>query len=147
MSAGIDTLVHELRPARGEPDGALVLLHGRALAGWLDALPQALGVPWSQTVLGGFSMGAVMSYALGLGAGRPAPAGVLALSGFIPTVEGFELDLSGRQGFPVAIGHGTEDPVIPVQFARDARRRLVVFALTLWIIWGLTTTTEAGPGS
>jgi phospholipase/carboxylesterase len=181
VSAGIDTPAHELRPARGEPDGALVLLHGRGtdqfdllglldeldperrlvgvtpraplelspggfhwyisravgypdrdtfhstyrgLAGWLDALPQALGVPWSQTVLGGFSMGAVMSYALGLGAGRPAPAGVLALSGFIPTVEGFELDLSRRQGLPVAIGHGTEDPVIPVQFARDARRRL-----------------------
>ena len=181
MSAGIDTLAHALRPARGEPDGALVLLHGRGtdqfdllglfdeldpehrlvgvtpraplelspggfhwyisravghpdhdtfhstyrgLADWLDALPQALGVPWAQTVLGGFSMGAVMSYALGLGAARPAPAGVLALSGFIPTVEGFELDLSSRQGFPVAIGHGTEDPVIPVQFARDARRRL-----------------------
>jgi phospholipase/carboxylesterase len=46
------------------------------------------------------------------------------LSGFIPTVEGFELDLSRRQALPVAIGHGTEDPVIPVQFARDARRRL-----------------------
>jgi hypothetical protein len=34
------------------------------LAEWLDALTYALGVPWSATVLGGFSMGAVMSYAL-----------------------------------------------------------------------------------
>ena len=28
-----------------------------------------------------------MSYALGLGRGRPHPAGIIALSGFIPTVE------------------------------------------------------------
>jgi phospholipase/carboxylesterase len=181
LSGGIDALAHEIRAARGEPDGALVLLHGRGtdqfdllplldeldperrlvgataraplelspggfhwyvsrtvghpdhetfhstytiLTGWLDALPEALGVPWSRTILGGFSMGAVMSYAVGLGQGRPAPAGVLALSGFLPTVEGFELDLSGRDGLPVAIGHGTEDPVISVDYGRDARRRL-----------------------
>ncbi len=181
MTAGIDALVHHTRPAAGEPEGALVLLHGRGtdeldllpladrldperqlavvtpraplslppggyhwyivqrvgfpdertffdsferLAQWLDALPDALGVPWEHTILGGFSMGAVMSYALGLGAGRPSPAGIMALSGFLPTVEGFELDLRRRQGFPVAIGHGTQDPIISVDFAREARRRL-----------------------
>ena len=69
-------------------------------------------------------MGAVMSYALGLGAGRPAPAGILAMSGFMPTVEGLELDLERRRGFRVATVHGTHDPVISVEFARDARRRL-----------------------
>lgn len=177
----IDLLAHQLRPAAGEPQGALVLLHGRGtddfdllpvlelldperrfvgltpraplelspggfhwyvsravgypdpdtfrqayglLAGWLDALPDEIGVPWTGTVLGGFSMGAVMSYALGLGAGRPAPAGLIALSGFMPIVEGFDLDLEGRGGFPVAIGHGTQDPVISVEFGRQARRRL-----------------------
>src|SRR5438105_11612476 len=97
--------------------------YGR-LTRWLDAVPDAVGVPWSHTVLGGFSMGAAMSYATGLGSGRPAPAGLVALSGFIPTVEGFEVDLSGREGFPVAIGHGIQDPVISVEFGRDARRRL-----------------------
>src|SRR6202022_680749 len=74
--------------------------------------------------LGGFSQGAVMSYALGLGPGRPPPAAVLALSGFIPSVEGFELELEGRRGYPAAIGHGTLDPVIPVDFARAARQQL-----------------------
>ena len=64
-----------------------------------------------------------MTYALGLGAGRPRPAGLVALSGFIPTVEGFELDLSGTLP-PVAIGHGVYDEVISVEFGRDARRRL-----------------------
>ena len=71
-----------------------------------DALPQETGVPWERTILGGFSMGSVMSYALGLSAKRPQPAGIMALSGFIPTVDGFEPDLEGRKDLPVAIAHG-----------------------------------------
>ena len=110
--------------AVGYPDPETFLQTYARVSQWLDGLPELLGVPWSRTVLGGFSMGAVMSYALGLGAGRPAPAGILALSGFIPTVPGFELDLSNRAGFPVAIGHGIGDPVISVDFARAARERL-----------------------
>jgi phospholipase/carboxylesterase len=98
------------------------------LAAWLDALPDALGVPWSRTVLGGFSQGAAMSFALGLGPGptrpRPAPAGILALSGFVPHVPGYEPVLDGRVGFPVALGHGAADPVIPVTFAHAAREEL-----------------------
>jgi phospholipase/carboxylesterase len=95
------------------------------LSEWLDALPEALGVPWERTLLGGFSQGAVMSYALGLGAGRPAPGALLALSGFMPTVDGFALDLESRDGYPAAIGHGTLDPVIDVSFGREARDRLL----------------------
>ena len=65
-----------------------------------------------------------MSYALGLGEGRPAPAGILALSGFIPTVEAFALDLEKARGLPFAIGHGTGDPIIGVEWGRQARERL-----------------------
>jgi phospholipase/carboxylesterase len=74
-------------------------------------------------VLGGFSQGAVMTYALGLGRGRPRPAALAALSGFIPTVEGFELDLE-RPLPPVAIGHGTYDPVISVEWSRRGKQLL-----------------------
>jgi phospholipase/carboxylesterase len=95
-----------------------------SVAATLDDLLAEHGIPHDRTVLGGFSQGAVMSYALGLGAGRPRPAGILALSGFIPTVDGFALDLDGAAGLPVAIGHGEYDPVIPVEFGRDARDRL-----------------------
>ena len=80
-------------------------------------------------MLGGFSQGAVMTYALGLGSGRPAPAGLIALSGFIPTVAGLSLDLESRRGLPVAIGHGTLDPVIGIEFGRDARDRLAAAGL------------------
>ena len=175
------TLEARLRPAAGEPTGALVLFHGRgvdendlfplldvldpdkrlvaatprgplslppggrhwyvvrrvghpdadtfrsshaAAAEWLAEFARESGVPPERTILGGFSQGAVMSWALGLGEGHTRPAGIVALSGFIPTVEGFTLDLDGLEGFPVAIGHGTNDPVIGVEWGRDARDRL-----------------------
>jgi phospholipase/carboxylesterase len=92
-----------------------------ALGEHLDGVLAEHGLGWDRTVLGGFSQGAVMSYALGLGRGRPRPAGILAFSGFIPTVEGFELDLASRAGLPVSIAHGSLDPVISVGFARQAR--------------------------
>jgi phospholipase/carboxylesterase len=173
------SLSERIRPAAGEPEGALVLLHGRGAdehdlfplldildperrllgatgrgplslppggahwyivrqvgfpdretflstygqaSAWLDDLLARHDVPPDRTVLGGFSQGGVMSYALGLGAGRPRPAGIMALSSFIPAVEGFEL--GDAAGLPVAIGHGTFDPVIGVEFGRDARDRL-----------------------
>jgi phospholipase/carboxylesterase len=96
---------------------------------WLDSALEEAGVEPARTVLGGFSQGAVMSYALGLGAGRPRPAGIVAMSGFIPTVESFELDLASRAGMPVSISHGTYDPVIGVDFGRDARDRLLAAGL------------------
>jgi phospholipase/carboxylesterase len=109
----------------GFPDEETFSTTYARLAEWLDALPEALDVPWSRTVLGGFSQGAAMSFALGLGAGRPAPAGILALSGFLPHVPGYEPDLGDRAGFPIAIGHGAADPVIAVDFAHQARERLL----------------------
>jgi phospholipase/carboxylesterase len=166
--------VHRVRPAAGEPEGLLVLFHGRGAdeldlvplfdvldperrllgvtprgplslppggahwyalwrlghpdpttfsatyelaSAWLDELVAGHGLPFA---LGGFSQGAVMSYALGLGRGRPRPAALLAFSGFVPTVEGFELDLDGP--LPrIAIGHGVYDDVIGVEWGRQAR--------------------------
>jgi phospholipase/carboxylesterase len=182
VTSGLSALAHLTRPAAGEPEGALVLLHGRGvderdlyplldevdphrrlrgatprgpltfppdpgahwyvvrrigfpdretfdasftrLTAWLDALAHETGVPPSRTVLGGFSQGAVMAYALSLAAGRPSPAGLIALSGFIPTVDGLSLDLAARKGLPAWIAHGTLDPVIGVEFGREARQRL-----------------------
>ena len=69
-------------------------------------------------------MGAVMSYAVGLGEGRPVPAGLLAFSGFVPTVDGWFAELEGREGLGVAIHHGANDPIISVEFARRARELL-----------------------
>ena len=165
------------RPAAGEPQGSLVLLHGRGadeydlhpLLDELDPERRLLGVTprgawalppggahwyrlggiptpdpetfWrsfeelselldglpSPLVLGGFSQGTAMSWALGLGRGpEKRPAAIIALSGFMPRVEGLELDLSGLEGYPVAIAHGSLDPVIPVDWSREARKTLQV---------------------
>ena len=172
-----DTLTHLTRPARGEPEGLLVLFHGRGAderdlfplldlldpdrrllgatprgplhlppggahwyavreigypdpetfadtyaraSSWLDDLARAAGIPPERMVVGGFSQGAVMTYALGLGRGRPRPTGLIAMSGFVPTVPGFAVDL--EPPLPrVAIGHGALDPVISVDWGRRAR--------------------------
>jgi phospholipase/carboxylesterase len=89
-----------------------------------ELLDEELGLDWSRTVVGGFSQGTVMSYALGLGEDRPVPAGILAMSGFVPTVEGWTADLAARRDLPVMIAHGSADPVISVEFARAARDEL-----------------------
>ena len=94
-----------------------------ALGEWLDGLLAEHGLAHDRLVLGGFSQGGVMTYALGLGRGRPRPAGLIALSGFIPKVDGFALDLSPPLP-PVAIGHGALDNVIGVEWGRRARAEL-----------------------
>jgi phospholipase/carboxylesterase len=174
-------LPHRERLARGEPDGLLVLHHGRGtdehdllgladvldpgrrlhvvtprgpltipgwpghhwyvvprvgypdpdtfhasfgkLAAFHDDLWQRTGIAPEQTVFGGFSMGSVMSYSMGLSSQRPKPAGLLVFSGFIPTVEGWEPDLT-RNDMPVFIAHGRRDPIMAIDFARGARDKL-----------------------
>ena len=108
----------------GFPDTDTFVSTFSELSAHLDGVLAEHGIGWERTALGGFSQGAVMSYALGLAAGRPRPAAILAFSGFIPTVDGFELDLEARAGLGVSIAHGTYDPVIGVEFGRQARDRL-----------------------
>ena len=108
--------VHEI----GFPDPeTFTETYARASA-WLDDLVAGADLTFDRTIVGGFSQGAVMTYALALGLGRRRPAGMIALSGFVPSVLGFELDLA----LPLpraAIGHGTLDPVISVEWSRRAR--------------------------
>jgi phospholipase/carboxylesterase len=111
-------------PRVGHPDPQTFQDAFGALADFHDELWERTGVTPEQTVLGGFSMGSVMSYALGLSGARPAPAGILAFSGFIPTVEGWQPELASRASLPVFIAHGRQDPVIGVGFARRARELL-----------------------
>jgi phospholipase/carboxylesterase len=173
-------LTARVRPAAGEPEGALVLLHGRgadeqdlyplldaldperrlagatprgplllppggahwyvlggigtpepttyaasyeALSEWLEGFLGEHEIPYDRFVLGGFSQGGAMSYGLGLGHGRQRPAALTVFSSFMPRVEGYELDLSAPLP-PVAIGHGTLDPVIGIEWGREAREVL-----------------------
>jgi phospholipase/carboxylesterase len=105
-------------PRVGFPDPETFWSSYDAIAEWLGSLP------YERIVLGGFSQGCVMSLAVGLGAGRPRPAAIAGFSGFIPTVDGWTPDLASPLP-PVALGHGTLDPVIPIEFGRAARDQLV----------------------
>jgi len=102
------------------PDPATFAATAPRLAGFLDALP----VPMDRVVLGGFSQGTVMSYAMSLGPGRPRPAGLVAMSGFLPRVADWPLEPERLRGVPVGIAHGSLDPVIPAQFAAEAEATL-----------------------
>ncbi len=175
-------LVHRIREPAGEPQGALVLLHGRGVdendlhplldafdperrllgltpgapitdvapggrhwyiiervghpnpetflatmeqtAAFVDATLEQHGIAWEQTVLGGFSQGGAIASALGLGAGRPRPAGLLELSTFLPHVEGWPIDFTDCTGLPAYVAHGAYDDIIPVDFGRSMRDEL-----------------------
>ncbi len=111
-------------PRVGYPDPDTFHAAFAKLAAFHDELWERTGIAPERTVLGGFSMGSVMSYALGLSGDRPAPAGILAFSGFVPTVDGWQPDLASRSGTRAFIAHGRRDPVIGVEFARRARALL-----------------------
>ena len=110
-------------PRVGYPDPETFHLAYRRLADFHDETWERLGLGPEQTVLGGFSMGSVMSYALGLGPDRPASAGILAFSGFVPVVEGWEPQLPRPTS--VFIAHGRRDPIMDIGFAHRARDLLV----------------------
>jgi phospholipase/carboxylesterase len=101
----------------GTPERETFAASYLALGEFLDALP------YERLVLGGFSQGCAMAYALALYRGRWRPDALLAMSGFIPSVESYQLDLVPP--FPrIAIVHGALDDTIPVQWGRAARETL-----------------------
>ena len=111
-------------PRVGYPDHDTFHAAYASLTAFHDALWERTGLDAARTILGGFSMGSVMSYATGLGPGRPRPAGILAFSGFVPTVNGWQPELGDRADLPVFIAHGRHDAVMEVGFARRAREAL-----------------------
>jgi phospholipase/carboxylesterase len=111
-------------PRVGYPDPETFRAAYAKLSDFHDELWARTGIAPADTVFGGFSMGSVMSYSLGLGPDRPPVAGILAFSGFIPVVEGWEPSLEDRPDTRVFIAHGRRDPVMEVGFARRAKELL-----------------------
>lgn len=182
MADAVEPLIYRERPAAGDPDGLLVLHHGRgthegdllgladaldpgrrllvvmpraplqlagspgyhwylvprvgypdhdtfhaargALAELHDRLWEETAIPPTHTILGGFSMGSVMSYATALDADRPPVSGILAFSGFIPEVEGWQPHFEDRLDTHAFVAHGRSDPIIGIDFAHRARAQL-----------------------
>jgi phospholipase/carboxylesterase len=113
-----------LVPRVGHPDRESFLAARAALADLHDRLWEETGLGPDRTALGGFSMGAVMSYTMALDTDRPPVCGILAFSGFVPTVEGWAPSLADRTATRAFVAHGSNDPVIGIEFARRARELL-----------------------
>jgi phospholipase/carboxylesterase len=78
-----------------------------------------------KVVLLGFSQGGVMAYALGLR--EPARfAGIAALSSWLPDPLASSIPKQPEHdGLPVLVQHGTEDPMIGIERARESRAALL----------------------
>jgi phospholipase/carboxylesterase len=105
----------------GHPDEETFVASLRATADFIDDTLRARGIRWEQTVIGGFSQGGAVAYAVALGDGRPRPAGILAMSSFLPMVRGWRITPRAKRMLSVYITHGSFDPMIPVGFGRRAR--------------------------
>lgn len=108
----------------GQPEEASFVSTLTTLCRFLDGALRERGIPWERTVVGGFSQGAAVACAVALGEGRPRAAGLLMMSGFYPTVGGWKLDPRAKSGMAAYVTHGIYDPVIPIDFGREARDRL-----------------------
>ena len=108
----------------GLPQGGPQLMSSLdALDDLIDSSCEEYGFSRSQAIVAGFSQGCALTLALGLRRShRPRPAGLLAMSGFLPEREGLEYDFAGAP--PVLIQHGTADPLISVDYGRKAAARL-----------------------
>lgn len=106
-----------------EPDG----LHEARdkLVETLDALESRLGVRPGQTVLGGFSQGAMLSLDVALRTSRRL-AGLVLLSGTLMARLEWTARLHGgtRRGLPVFQSHGAYDEILPFPLAEELRELL-----------------------
>lgn len=94
-----------------------------ALHGFLEGVPDLLGIEPGRMVLGGFSQGGTMSLAYAL----TRPGRVVAawnFSGFLADSPLLGPDRMGPDATPVFWGHGTRDPSIPHALAVRGRATL-----------------------
>ncbi len=87
------------------------------LQDWLQTLPKTTGVDLDHTWIAGFSQGGAMALEVGL---TLPVAGIMVLSGYLHT------DVTTPQTCPpVAIWHGRQDEVVPIEAAWQTRQQLL----------------------
>ena len=98
---------------------------------FLEQAQQRYPIDPRKIVLLGFSQGGALAFELAL---RDSSrfAGLAALSSWLP--EGLAAQIqpeSAHQNLPVLVVHGTEDPMVPVDRARESRQRLTTLGVGL----------------
>jgi len=90
----------------------------------LIARERSRGVADDRIVLAGFSQGGAIALQTGL-RHRERLAGIVALSTYLPLEESLEAEAAGaNRATPIFMGHGTQDPVIPLALAQASQRAL-----------------------
>ncbi|RZI41170.1 alpha/beta hydrolase [Herbaspirillum sp. HC18] len=87
----------------------------------LIAREKARGIPANRIILAGFSQGCAMTLQTGLRHPEKL-AGLLGLSGYLPihaTVPGERH--TANHGTPIFLVHGVDDPIIPIERAKQSR--------------------------
>jgi phospholipase/carboxylesterase len=112
--------INEEEDAEGIRDSAMIL------SALVDE-QVSLGIPASSIVLAGFSQGGAIALHQGLRQ-QQRLAGIIVLSSYLPLKNTLDAEISGHYTeVPVFIGHGNQDPVVPVElglFTRDLLLKL-----------------------
>lgn len=97
-------------------DGKGVLQSSDYLASYAHVVSQRYKFPPQRVVYAGFSQGAAISLVTGLIA-KTAPAGIVAMSGYLAGYSAVAPLMRNR--CPIAMFHGTMDPVVPITAAQE----------------------------
>jgi phospholipase/carboxylesterase len=94
----------------------------KMLFNWLNSLENETKIPLSNTFLAGFSQGGAMTLDVGL---ELPLAGLCSLSGYLHSQPQIKTNP------PVLIIHGTQDQVVPIQAAQNAKTQLTKLGLNI----------------
>jgi phospholipase/carboxylesterase len=87
---------------------------------WIQSLESSTQIPWSKTILSGFSQGGAMTLDVGL---QLPVAGLVSMSGYLHENIALSTNSSIHLS-PTLIMHGKSDRVVPLQAAVKARETL-----------------------
>jgi phospholipase/carboxylesterase len=108
----------------GPPDPAAMVAAGFQLRTFLDQALECYPIDPKRLLLMGFSQGGVMAYDMAL-QDASRFAGLVALSSWLPAEIAERAERSPElEALPALVIHGTDDPMIPVERARESRARL-----------------------
>jgi phospholipase/carboxylesterase len=113
------------------PDAAAFQAVADRLRRFVDEITALYGADPRRTVILGFSQGGVMAYELALREPQRF-AGIVALSTWLPELLVATLPkLPEHEGLPVLVIHGTNDPTLPIERARESREALRPFGVSM----------------
>jgi phospholipase/carboxylesterase len=114
--------IAELDIARRED--ALGIQDSARLLAQLIEREKALGIPYDQIVLAGFSQGGALALHTGLRYPERL-GGIIALSCYLPLLSTFlEERNPANQATPIFMAHGLFDPVVPLMLGEQAKTQL-----------------------